>query len=74
MSDDRPTVTGAVSKLGQSLITALPPGFLLLCIINILFLGIVMWFLDDQVAQRTSMVGKLLDQCMQIALEHEPKK
>lgn len=70
--DDDSTIPGAASKLGQALIGALPPAFLLLCLINLAFLGIVMWFLEHQVDSRTEMVGKLMDRCMEIALEHEP--
>ena len=75
MSDTEPTtVSGAVDRLGRALIGALPPAFLLLCVINLAFLGLVLWFLDHLQAQRTAMVGKLVDQCMEIALEHPPPK
>jgi hypothetical protein len=68
------TIPGMVGRLGQSLITTLPPGFLLLCLINVAFLGVVMWFLDDQMAQRTHMADKLFDRCMDIALHAQPPK
>jgi hypothetical protein len=72
MNDEPQTIPGMASRLGQSLIGALPPAFLLLCIINVAFLGLVLWFLNGQIDQRTAMVSKLMDRCMQIALEHEP--
>lgn len=65
------TVVGAASRLGQALISALPPAFLLLVLINAAFLGLVLWFLNNQQAQRTELVGKLVDRCMEIAL-HAP--
>lgn len=64
-------LVGAATRLGQSLITALPPAFLLLVLINAGFIGVVLWFLDDQLDQRTQLVGKLLDHCMDIA-QHAP--
>lgn len=74
-SEAEPTTTiGAATKLGQQLIGALPPAFLLLCVINLAFLAVVLWFLDHLQEQRTAMVGKLVDRCMEIALEHPPPR
>lgn len=70
MSEDRGAIAAA-TKLGQSLIGALPPAFLLLCLINAIFIGLVMYFLDHQLDQRTQLVAKLVDSCMDIAL-HAP--
>jgi hypothetical protein len=73
MADDQPTtVTGLAGDLGRSLIAALPPAFLMLCVVNLAFLAVVLWFLDHLQEQRTAMVGKLVDRCMEIALEHPP--
>lgn len=72
MSDEPQTLPGLASRLGQSVIGALPPAFLLLCLINVAFLGVVMWFLDDQIAQRTHMAEALFNRCMDIALHAEP--
>lgn len=66
------TVVGAAAKLGQSLIGALPPAFLLLVLLNCAFLALVMWFVDNQLKQRTELVGKLVDRCMEIALHAPP--
>jgi len=72
MADDNPTITGTVSKLGQSVIGALPPPFLLLCLINAAFLAVVMLFIDSQLKQRTEMVNQLVTKCMDIALHAPP--
>ena len=66
------TIPGLAARLGQSLISALPPAFLLLCLINAVFIGLVLWFLDDQLDQRTKLVGKLVDRCMDLAI-HAPR-
>lgn len=66
------TVVGAAARLGQSLIGALPPAFLLLVLLNCAFLALVMWFVDTQLKQRTELVGKLVDRCMEIALHAPP--
>ena len=65
-------LVGAATRLGQSLITALPPTFLLLVLINAAFILGLVWFLDDQLDQRTRLVGRLLDHCMDIAAHPPP--
>lgn len=72
MSDDRETVVGAASKFAQSLVGALPPAFLLLCLLNVVFLGLVMWFLADQIDRRTALVSTVITRCMDIALHATP--
>lgn len=64
---------GTIAKIGQSLISALPPAFLLLVLINVIFIGVTMWFLDDQMAQRTHMAEQLFDRCLDIALRAPTK-
>ena len=72
MSDEPETVVGAASKFAQSLVGALPPAFLLLCLLNVAFLGMVMWFLADQVDRRTTLVSTVITRCMDIALHAPP--
>lgn len=67
-------VIGAATRLGQSVISALPPAFLLLVLINCAFIGMVMYFLDDQLDQRTRLVNTLINKCMDIALHAPPPK
>jgi len=62
------TVPGAISKLGQTLIGALPPSFIILLILNIAFIGFVMWFLEGQLRARDVMAEQLFNRCMEIAL------
>jgi hypothetical protein len=72
VADNNPSITGAAAKLGQSVIGALPPAFLLLCLINVMFIGVVMWFLNEQINDRTQIVSHLLDRCFDIALQAPP--
>ena len=64
-------VAGAFD-LSNRLVTALPPAFLVLVLMNMFFLGMVLWFLDAQAKQRSSMVEKMVDRCMEIALHANP--
>lgn len=61
------TILGRVERLSQSLIGALPPAFLMLVLINAIFIGVVLWFLADQMDSRTELAGKIIDRCLDIA-------
>jgi hypothetical protein len=65
-------VVGAASRLGQSVVSALPPAFLLLVIVNMMFIGIMFWFLERQQSERNAMIGKFVDRCLDIALQATP--
>jgi len=65
-------VVAGAFDLSNRLVSALPPAFLMLALINAFFIGVVMWFLDSQSKQRSEMAAKLIDRCMDIALQHEP--
>lgn len=66
----RPNIAGAVTKVTQSMLTALPPGFFILLILNIAFLGFIVWFLEGQLKARDNMAEMLFNRCMEIALPH----
>jgi hypothetical protein len=59
-------VVSAGLKLGNSLISALPPAFLLLALINVAFLGMVLWFINSQITSRTQYVENLINRCMDL--------
>jgi hypothetical protein len=74
MSDTRPpqpsqqaqNLPTTLAVLGQSLVAALPPAFLLLCVINLGFLWLVLRFIGDETGQRAVIVNRVLDTCQQI--------
>lgn len=70
----RNTVPGMVADMGRTLVSALPPAFLGLVVVNVIFVGLVMWFLNAQSVQRNQIVSLLIDRCMSIALHAEPPK
>jgi hypothetical protein len=55
---------GLIVGLGRSLISALPPSFIMLVLFNAAF----MYFIIDQVRQRDEMARELFNRCMAIAL------
>lgn len=58
-------LTGLAATIGTGLIGALPPAFLMLVLINSLFLGLVLWFVEHQLDQRMILANKILDHCWQ---------
>jgi hypothetical protein len=57
---------GAVTDISARLIGTLPPAFLMLVLLNLAFLGMVMWFLADQIDRRTALVTQIVTRCMEI--------
>jgi hypothetical protein len=58
------TVPDSVTELGRSLVAALPPAFVVLCIINLAFLGMVMWFLNHNIQARLEILDKIITKCL----------
>jgi hypothetical protein len=73
MSNGNGGAIGSVTKVAQSLIGVMPPAFLLLLILNLMFLGFAMWFLEDQLTQRDKMAEQLFNRCMDTVLRDKPQ-
>ena len=61
---DRAGIRGGIVDLGRSLIGALPPAFIMLVMINAIFIGAILWFLDNRMTERTALVDKIVDHCL----------
>ena len=72
MSEPQPTVvvqqngttTGRLIDASKNVLAAVPPSFLGLLLINLLFLAAVLWFLNSQVEARMALVTKIIDTCV----------
>ena len=53
-------VLGSVTAL----LAALPPSFIALLLINCVFIGFVLWFLDAIAESRLVVMTKILDACL----------
>jgi hypothetical protein len=65
-------IVGALSGIANGLIGALPPAFLLMCVLNIAFLGLVLWFMNTQLEHRMALATKILDRCLEQMAIHRP--
>jgi len=55
---------GVLVSISERLIRVLPPAFLLLVIMNCLFLGIMAWVFDHNADIRNAMLSKIVDRCL----------
>jgi len=55
---------GALASLSDKLIGVLPPAFLLLLILNLVFMGAVIYVVQHNAESRNVMLTKILDKCL----------
>ena len=59
-----PSVTGALASIGNGLIRVLPPAFLLLVVLNLVFIAALGWVFDHNAAQRNALLTKIVEHCL----------
>ena len=55
---------GLLASVSEKLIRALPPAFLLLVLLNIVFLGVASWVFQHNSAVRNAMLTKIIESCL----------
>lgn len=63
-------ITEKAIDAGRTILQAVPPSFLGLCLVNFLFLATTLWFLQSQVEARMMLVTKIVEAC--VIKEHKP--
>jgi hypothetical protein len=65
MSDPpAPVRNNVLVSISEKLIRVLPPAFLLLVILNCLFLGVTAWVFDHNAENRNVLLSKIVDKCL----------
>jgi hypothetical protein len=59
------TILGVAARLGGRLINALAPQYLALILINAIFLGLFVWYIDARAQHAREIMQQLLDACLQ---------
>ena len=59
------TSVGMFGKLAGTL----PPVFIMLLFVNLIFLALVMWFLSHQMDEKLAVLNKIIDHCF--AIKHD---
>ena len=55
---------GLLAGISDKLIRALPPAFLMLIVLNIVFLGVFWWVFDHNVSARTELLNRIVEKCL----------
>jgi hypothetical protein len=64
MTDTEDTRHGFLAGVSDKLIRALPPAFLLLVILNIVFMGVAGWVFQHNTEQRNELLNKIVESCL----------
>lgn len=59
---------GLLAGISERLIRVLPPAFLMLIVLNIVFLGVFFWIFEHNTEVRNTMLTKIIESC----LTHQP--
>jgi hypothetical protein len=59
-----PSSNSILISVSEKLIRVLPPAFLLLIVLNVLFLGVIAWVFDHNADVRNVMLTKIIDRCL----------
>jgi hypothetical protein len=54
----------SLHALGERLIRVLPPAFLLLIVLNVMFLGVIAWVFDHNAEVRNTLLTKIVEGCL----------
>ena len=61
------SITGAIHELSDRVLTILPPAFIALLIVNVMFIGTVLMFEWWAMDARAQLIGKLIEGCLRVA-------
>jgi len=61
---DQERTNGLLASISERLIRVLPPAFLLLLILNAMFMLIFWWVYDHNVVARTEILNKIVEKCL----------
>jgi hypothetical protein len=51
-------------SISERLIRVLPPAFLLLLVMNVMFLGVVAWVVDHNSEARNALLTRIVEKCL----------
>jgi len=68
----QPGFAGAVVELARAVMAALPPAFIGLLLVNVIFLAVLFQYLEKASETRSAAVNKILDSCLQQRAPYTP--
>lgn len=64
-------LAGTALTIGQKVLATLPPAFIMLLLINCVFLFLVLRFVANETDQRVQLVSRIVDACMEHETPHK---
>jgi hypothetical protein len=61
---EEPHVNGVLASLPDKLMRVLPPAMVMLCLINIAFLGTTMWLVQHNADYRNQLLTRIVESCL----------
>ena len=58
------TPSGMLASVSEKLIRVLPPAFILLIVLNIMFLGMATWMYNQNTEVRNVMLTRIIEGCL----------
>jgi hypothetical protein len=55
---------GLLVSVSEKLLRVLPPAFIALLLVNILFIGVIAWVFDHNAETRNALLTKIIDRCL----------
>jgi len=55
---------GLLVSVSEKLLRVLPPAFIALLLVNILFIGVIAWVFDHNAETRNVLLTKIIDRCL----------
>ena len=55
---------GLLASISERLIRVLPPAFLLLIVLNAMFMGMFWWIYDHNVVARAELLNRIVEKCL----------
>ena len=59
-----PGVTGAVSRISSQVVSSLKPQFLALILVNAIFMGVFIWYIDARARHAAEIMRQLFETCL----------
>lgn len=59
-----PTHGSVMVSISEKLIRVLPPAFIALLVINVLFIGVIAWVFDHNAETRNVLLTKIVERCL----------
>jgi hypothetical protein len=65
--------SGLLVSVSEKLLRVLPPAFVGLLLVNVLFIGLVAWIFDHAAENRNALLTKIIDRCLLRDSDAQPR-